>query len=41
MEQTVFALVTSEEARDVESVAKRLIRELSAGTPWFDRAIEE
>lgn len=41
MEQTVFTLVTSEEARDSESVMQQLIRELSAGTPWFDRVMEE
>lgn len=41
MEQTVFALVTNEDARDSRDLFNQLIRELSAGTPWFDRAIEE
>ena len=38
MEQTLFAIVTNEGNRDPESIAMQLMQELSAGTPWFDRA---
>lgn len=38
MQQTLFAILTSEEARDEEEIEASLDRELSAGAPWFSKA---
>jgi hypothetical protein len=38
MQQTLFAILTSEQARDEEEVAASLDREFSAGAPWFSKA---
>lgn len=38
MEQTLFAILTNEQARDEEEIEESLDREFSAGAPWFSKA---
>ncbi len=38
MEETLYAIVTDSDARSETAVEQQLAEQLSAGTPWFDRA---
>lgn len=35
MEQTLFAILTNDEARDRKAIERSLDKELVAGFPWF------
>jgi len=41
MQQTIFSLLTSKQARNQSAVRLYINREFSAGAPWFDIAMKK
>jgi len=41
MIETLYAILTSEDEREVDSVAANLANNLAAGYPWYDKELEQ
>jgi hypothetical protein len=41
MIETLYAILTSEEARGTDDVADNLTKNLKIGFPWYDKELEQ